>query len=44
MNGERIKRLRDLMRQREIDAVVVVPSANLFYLTGLQMHLSERVT
>jgi len=31
------------MRQRNIDAVAVVPSANLYYLTGLRMHLSERV-
>lgn len=40
----RMERLRDLMMQRGVDAVVVVPSANLFYLTGLHMHLSERVT
>ncbi|MBI4670456.1 MAG: aminopeptidase P family protein [Chloroflexi bacterium] len=39
-----MQRLRALMTQRGVDAVAVVPSANLFYLTGLQMHLSERVT
>lgn len=32
------------MGERNIDAVALVPSANLVYLTGLQMHLSERVT
>lgn len=44
MNEKRLERLRNEMTQRGVDAVVVVPSANLFYLTGLQMHLSERVT
>lgn len=37
-------RLRAEMAQRGVDAVAVVPSANLFYLTGVEMHLSERVT
>jgi Xaa-Pro aminopeptidase len=41
---QRIERLEELMAQRGIDAVALVPGANLFYLTGLQMHLSERVT
>lgn len=44
MNQQRLERLRNLMQERGIDAVALVPSANLFYLTGLQMHLSERVT
>lgn len=44
MNVERVERLRKVMRERGADAVVVVPSANLFYLTGLHLHLSERVT
>lgn len=44
LNETRLASLRELMAQRGIDAVVVVPSANLFYLTGVQMHLSERVT
>lgn len=44
MSEQRLARLRALMAQRGIDAVVLVPSANLFYLTGLKMHLSERVT
>lgn len=44
MSQERLKRLRAVMAERGVDAVAVVPSANLFYLTGVQMHLSERVT
>lgn len=44
MSEQRIARLRAEMAQRGIDAIAVVPSANLFYLTGVQMHLSERVT
>ena len=44
MSEQRIESLRAEMAQRGIDAVAVVPSANLFYLTGVQMHLSERVT
>lgn len=41
---QRIDKLHAEMAKQGIDAVVVVPSANLFYLTGVQMHLSERVT
>ncbi len=44
MSQERLRRLRDVMARHDIDAVAVVPSANLFYLTGVSMHLSERVT
>lgn len=44
MNQTRLERLRAEMARREMDAVAVVPSANLFYLTGVQMHVSERVT
>jgi Xaa-Pro aminopeptidase len=44
MNQERLGKLRVVMARQGIDAVVVVPSANLFYLTGISMHLSERVT
>lgn len=41
---KQIEALTRLMKANEIAAVALVPSANLFYLTGLQMHLSERVT
>ncbi len=44
MSEQRLARLREEMLKRGVDAVAVVPSANLFYLTGVQMHLSERVT
>src|SRR5262245_38220317 len=44
MNQQRIEKLRALMAQKGVDAVVLVPSANMFYLTGVRMHLSERVT
>lgn len=44
MSQQRIERLRAEMLGHGLDAVAVVPSANLVYLTGVQMHLSERVT
>lgn len=44
MIEQRLARLRAEMTRRGVDAVAVVPSANLFYLTGVQMHVSERVT
>jgi Xaa-Pro dipeptidase len=44
MTDSRISRLRAQMAANGVDAVVVVPSANLYYLTGVRMHLSERVT
>ncbi len=40
-------RLRDLARAQQddhVDLVAIVPGANLRYLTGLQMHTSERIT
>lgn len=44
MNENRLKRLDEAMARRGVDAVALVPGANLFYLTGLQMHTSERIT
>ncbi len=44
MSEKRMERLRELMSRRGVDAVAIIPGANLFYLTGLQMHTSERVT
>ncbi len=43
MSEQRLRRLRERMKETGIDAVAIVPSANLYYLTGLHMHLSERV-
>ena len=44
MNQKRVEKLRSLMKKQSVDAVIIVPSANLFYLTGVSMHVSERVT
>ncbi len=41
---QRFEKLQQVMQRHDIDAVALVPGANLFYLTGLQMHTSERVT
>lgn len=40
----RLDRLNDLMRASGLDAVALMPGANLFYLTGLSFHLMERPT
>ena len=37
-------KLRETMRTGGVDAVVLVPGANLRYFTGLEFHLSERPT
>ncbi|MGB8646645.1 MAG: Xaa-Pro peptidase family protein [Anaerolineae bacterium] len=44
MTTDRLARLQELMDARGIDAVALVPGANLLYLTGLSMHTSERIT
>ncbi len=44
MAESRIEKLRRLVDRRGIDAVALIPGANLCYLTGLEMHTSERVT
>lgn len=42
MNEMRVSRLRDQARAHGLEAVVIMPGPDLFYLTGLHMHLSER--
>jgi Xaa-Pro dipeptidase len=42
MNARRVSRLQDVAAARGLDLVALVPGANLFYLTGLSFHLSER--
>jgi len=42
MDGQRIARLQQEAAQKGLDCVALVPGANLFYLTGLSFHLSER--
>jgi Xaa-Pro dipeptidase len=44
LNQERIDSLTRTAHLQGIDCVLIVPGANLFYLTGLWMGLSERVT
>lgn len=40
----RLEKLRSLLQQEGYDAALIVPGSNFFYLTGLTMNLSERVT
>lgn len=42
MYSERRQRLVKGIRARRLDALALVPGPNLFYLTGLSFHLSER--
>lgn len=42
MYSERRQRLVESIRARRLDALALVPGPNLFYLTGLSFHLSER--
>lgn len=39
-----MKKLQQKMSESGIDCAVLVPGPNLYYLTGLSMHLSERIT
>jgi Xaa-Pro dipeptidase len=39
---ERLDRLQEQLAHRGLDCLALVPGANLFYLTGLQVSLSER--
>jgi Xaa-Pro dipeptidase len=42
MHSERYERLIEGVRARGLDALALVPGPNLFYVTGLSFHLSER--
>jgi Xaa-Pro dipeptidase len=42
MDSDRVSRLQQQMMRQGLDCVALVPGANLFYLTGLSFHLSER--
>jgi Xaa-Pro dipeptidase len=44
MRQLRVERLQAKLKESGIDCAVLVPGPNLFYLTGLSMHLSERIT
>lgn len=43
VHAGRIARLQEEMRTQKIDMVLLGPSADLFYLTGFDAHLSERL-
>lgn len=43
-HDERIQRAREKMAQQEIGALVLFPSSNLTYFTGMHGHPSERLT
>ncbi|HEY1012104.1 MAG TPA: Xaa-Pro peptidase family protein [Herpetosiphonaceae bacterium] len=44
MSTQRIRRLAEAGRLAGMDAIVLMPGANLFYLTGLTIHMSERLS
>lgn len=44
LKQERIKKLIAAAHKQGVECVMIVPGANLYYLTGLWMGLSERVT
>jgi Xaa-Pro dipeptidase len=40
----RIERARHLMRDHQIDAILIEPGASMVYFTGVEWHRSERLT
>ncbi|MCC6191944.1 MAG: aminopeptidase P family protein [Anaerolineales bacterium] len=44
MHPDRLQRLRTAMTQARLDCAAAIAGPNLFYLTGLSFHLSERPT
>lgn len=42
MIKQRTLKLKELMKSQEMDYMVLIPGANLYYFSGLKMHLSER--
>jgi len=40
---KRIERVRELMRERNIECLFVAPPSNIFYLTGIKTTLDERL-
>ncbi len=40
---QRLDRLREHLRAEDVDWLILGPSADLFYLTGFEAHLSERL-
>lgn len=44
MHAVRVDKLKDKLRQHQMDCAVLVPGPNLRYFTGLHMKLSQRIT
>lgn len=44
MKTDRIRRFQEALQAQGFTAAAIVPGANLYYLTDLAMHLSERLT
>ncbi len=44
IHKERLQSFQRSLREKELDGAALVPGTNMFYLTGLEMKLSERVT
>lgn len=42
MNSQRLERLQDEILHHGLDGLALVPGPNLFYLSGIDAHLSER--
>ncbi|HYG56975.1 MAG TPA: Xaa-Pro peptidase family protein [Symbiobacteriaceae bacterium] len=42
MNETRVARMLERARAQGLEAIVIMPGPNMVYLTGLEMHLSER--
>ena len=42
MFSQRLQRLQDALSAASLEAVALIAGPNLFYLTGLSFHLSER--
>jgi Xaa-Pro dipeptidase len=44
MFEKRLARLQDVMQEKGLDSLVLLPGPSLYYLTGLSFHLMERPT
>lgn len=44
MLNTRVDKLLSLMNDHQLDAVIFVPSENMYYFTGIPLHASERLT
>jgi len=42
MTDPRLQTMQQLIQQADLDAIALIPGANLQYLTGIEFHLMER--